>query len=78
MSRTSLDGSERFYLMVNAYWEPLVFELPALPDANPPRWRQWIDTSRPAPDDIHGWDDAPVVDGSSYVVGPRTIVALVA
>ena len=33
----------RFHLILNAYWEPLEFELPPAGDGGP--WRRWIDTS---------------------------------
>ena len=64
-------------MMVNAYWEPLDFALPAAPTATQ-GWRLWIDTSRPSPGDIYPRDDAPPVAENLYRVGPRSIVALVA
>lgn len=78
LSRTSASGRERLYLMLNAFWEPRTFQLPPAPPASLPGWRRLLDTNRPAPDDIHGWDDAPPVAVSAYLVGPRAIVALVA
>ena len=68
--------SERMtlHLMLNAYWESLEFELPET--AGP--WRRWIDTSRPAPEDIVKWPDAPATPGGSYRVGPRAVVVLYA
>ena len=74
---TSLRGEGLFvYVILNAYWEPLDFELP-LPD-HPERkaWRRWIDTSRPSPEDIVLWETAPVVDGLTYRAGPRSVVVL--
>ncbi len=54
---------------MNAFWEPLDFELPNPPDREP--WRRWIDTSLDSPDDIISWQTAAVVtDPSSYHVGP--------
>jgi isoamylase len=60
------------HMMLNAYWEPLTFELP------PPQntWQRWIDTALDSPDDITPWDQAPVVSGSTYLVQPRSIVVL--
>jgi glycogen operon protein len=78
LSRTTADGTARAYLMVNAYWEPLTFELPPAPAGGDQGWRRWIDTSLPSPEDIHPWADAPAVPGSSYLVGPRSVAALVA
>jgi isoamylase len=77
LSRTSFSGKELIYLMFNAYWEPLDFVLPAAPMPEH-GWQLWIDTSRPSPDDIYGWDAMPTVTGESYRVCPRSIVALAA
>jgi isoamylase len=77
MSRTSPSGKDVFYVMVNAYWEPLDFALPAAP-ATTQGWRLWIDTSRPSPGDIYPRDEAPPVAKNLYQVGPRSVVALVA
>ena len=38
------------YLILNAYWEPLDFELPGVPGGG--AWRRWIDTSLKSPQDI--------------------------
>ena len=63
-----------FHLIVNAYWEPLDFELPRL--GNP--WRRWIDTSLDTPHDIVEWQTAPSTSGSAYRTGPRSVVVLFA
>jgi isoamylase len=75
----SLSGELReeglhFYFLLNAFWEPLTFELPELPAAN--SWRRWIDTSLDSPDDIVVWDDAPTVPGRTYRVADRSVVML--
>jgi glycogen operon protein len=77
-ARSSASGAERFYLMINAYWEPLTFTLPSPPGAAPHGWQRWLDTSRAAPDDIHGREEMPSLAENSYVVGPRSVVILVA
>jgi len=64
----------KLHLVMNAYWKPLEFELPA-PEADC-SWRRWIDTSLEAPDDISPWAESPLVGGSSYQAGPRSVVAL--
>ncbi len=64
------------HLIVNAYWEALEFEMPAL--EAPQRWRRCIDTSRDFPDDICRWPDAPSLEGSHYRVEPRSVVVLLA
>jgi glycogen operon protein len=64
------------HLMLNAYWETLDFELPAVEGGGP--WRRWIDTALDAPDDIVPWEDAPAVAGDSYRAEPRSVVMLLA
>ena len=62
------------YFILNAYWEPLDFELPPVTAENP--WRRWIDTSLDSPDDIAEWQAAPQVTARSYRAGPRSVVTL--
>jgi len=67
------------HAILNAYWEPLDFELPpVLIDRAPDDWRRWIDTFLDSPDDIVDWTDAPRVGGSVYRVGARSMVVLFA
>ncbi len=66
-----------FHAMLNAYWEPLTFELPPLPAESGQRWRRCIDTALQSPDDICHWDKAPAVPSETYVAGPRSVVLLV-
>jgi hypothetical protein len=61
--------------MLNAYWEPLTFELPPVSDDQQP-WRRWIDTALASPDDIRALDEATIITQSSYVVQPRSSVFL--
>jgi glycogen operon protein len=62
--------------MLNAYWEPLDFELPPGDDGQPLAWRRWVDTSLPSPDDVVDRVDGLPVAESSYRVGPRSIAML--
>jgi glycogen operon protein len=78
LARTTADGTASAYLMVNAYWEPLTFVLPAAPAGTGGGWRRWLDTSLASPEDIHPWADAPAAPGAEYRVGPRSVVALIA
>jgi glycogen operon protein len=64
------------HVMLNAYWEPLEFELPSLDGGRP--WRRWIDTALDTPDDIVPWQEAPTIDGKSYRVGARSVAMLFA
>jgi isoamylase len=67
-----------FHLIMNAYWEPLEFELPAPPEGAKNGWQRVLDTYLDAPDDILGRDEAPAVSGPAYLVQPRSIVLLLA
>jgi isoamylase len=73
-------GNERMliHLILNAYWEPLEFELPRVGDDDGDSWRRWIDTTLDSPDDIVEWDTAPTVPGRTYRAGPRSVAVLFA
>jgi glycogen operon protein len=62
------------YLILNAYSEPLPFELPPLGDGGV--WRRWIDTSLATPHDIVPWQTAPPVFGPVYLTGAHSVVVL--
>jgi glycogen operon protein len=62
-----------FHLILNAYWEPLDFELPKVEAG---AWRRWIDTALDSPEDIVPWSTAPAVPGDSYQAGARSVVVL--
>jgi glycogen operon protein len=64
------------HLILNAYWEPLEFELPPASGGREAPWRRWIDTARETPHDIVPWDDAPAVARSTYRAEARSVVAL--
>jgi len=67
----------RYHVILNAYWEPLEFELPSVADGARP-WRRWIDTFLESPHDIVEPEHAPSVPGHSYPAGPRSVVVLFA
>jgi len=64
------------HIILNAYWEPLDFELPALGGGK--AWRRWIDTALDPPREICEWNEEQVVPGSTYRVGARSVVVLIA
>jgi pullulanase/glycogen debranching enzyme len=74
----ALQGRFRLHGLLNAYWEPLTFELPRLTPGVHGSWRRWIDTYRDAPDDICDEPLAPLVEAPSYTVQARSIVVLFA
>jgi glycogen operon protein len=73
---TDLEHGEHVHVMLNAYWEPLSFDLPALSAGT--SWRRLVDTNLPSPDDICD-PPLPLVEGThAYTLAPRSAVVLVA
>jgi glycogen operon protein len=68
---------QMLHLILNAYWEPLEFELPPVSEQGGV-WRRWIDTTLESPHDIVAWPTTPAFTGRTYEVGPRSIVILYA
>jgi len=66
------------YLILNAYWEQLEFQLPQVDINSVGRgpWCRWIDTSLDFPNDIVEWQNAVPISGSIYRAGPRSTVVL--
>jgi isoamylase len=62
------------HVILNAYWEPLNFELPMVTS----NWRRWIDTALDPPHDICEWNTALPVAGGAYRAGARSVVVLIA
>jgi isoamylase len=52
------DGRETLYGILNAYWEPLTFQLPPSPPGT--RWSRFLDTALPSPDDILNLEQSSV------------------
>lgn len=73
----SLSGSMAMYYAVNAYTEPLTFELPKLSLDQKRTWKRWIDTSLPSPQDICNWNEITEIKESVYTVTPHSVVILV-
>jgi glycogen operon protein len=65
-----------FYIMLNAYWEPLDFELPAPTEPDRGPWRRWIDTGLESPQDIVPWEAAPGIFSDAYRADARSVVVL--
>jgi isoamylase len=74
------------FAILNAYWEPLEFELPPV-NNGVDLWRRWIDTSLDSPHDIVEWQAAPwqtlcvhcpPAPSRVYQAGPRSAVVLFA
>jgi glycogen operon protein len=67
------DSSEYLHIMLNAYWQPLTFDLPPLPPGL--AWQRVIDTSLPAPDDFTVATE-PLNTQANYCVAARTVALL--
>jgi len=66
------------HVILNAYWQPLEFELPPVDSVYGSRWLRWIDTALETPNDIVEWGVAPTVITQSYRAEPRSVVVLIA
>ncbi len=75
-SLESLRARFLFHVILNAYWEPLTFELPSVPVEPGQAWRRCIDTALTPPDDINLWSAAPEVKQTTYMAQPRSVVLL--
>ena len=62
------------HFMLNAYWKPLEFELPA--PAAGTGWQRLIDTALNSPLDISDASRASLVETSSYLVQEHSVVVL--
>lgn len=75
---TKNDGPEthdNIFVIANAYWEDLRFELPV---SNHLQWARFLDTSFESPHDIcEPGHERPLSDLHSYTAAARTVVALV-
>jgi isoamylase len=66
------------HFILNAYWEPLNFELPPVSEEGSGPWRRWIDTALESPHDIVAWQTAAPFTDQTYLAGPRSVVVLYA
>jgi len=64
------------YMISNAFWEALEFELPSVQSRGGKGWRRWIDTALESPEDIVEWQAADGVFGKTYRAEPRSVVVL--
>lgn len=68
------EADERLHVMLNAYWEPLAFELPLLGHGD--RWHRIIDTALKSPEDYCEPKTAPPYQGEQYLVQARSSAIL--
>jgi glycogen operon protein len=75
VTMTNASRRSRLHLMANAWWEPLVFEVPPANAGEKP-WRNWIDTAKASPLDILSADDLAPSAELECRVHPRSIQVL--
>jgi isoamylase len=68
------DGPALAHFIVNAWTEPLAFDLPRVENG----WHLMVDTFLPAPADIRSWEEAAVLESASYLANPHSVVFLAA
>src|SRR5262249_39755569 len=65
-----------FYLILNAYWQPLEFELPPLDQGSEATWLRWIDTALDSPHEIVPWQMPRPITGRTYRAESRSVVVV--
>jgi glycogen operon protein len=68
------EHDQDLYVMINAYWESLVF---TIQEGASSEWKRVIDTSAPSPDDFYEARAETPVRSLQYRVQPRSIVVLI-
>ncbi len=69
-----LDAGEHLHVILNSYWEPLVFELP--PTASGERWHRLVDTALDSPDDFCDPPQPLPTEKIQYATAARSSVVL--
>jgi isoamylase len=63
------EGDDDFYVLINAYWEALEFEIQ---EGNPREWKRIVDTAFTSPDDFS--ERGVELDEMKYLAAPRSLV----
>jgi isoamylase len=64
-------GDDDIYVMINAYWEELGFNVQ---EGTAQEWKRIVDTALPSPDDF--LEDGIPLEQTKYLLAPRSIVVL--
>jgi isoamylase len=67
-------GEGDLYVMVNTFWEPMLFHIQ---EGRVGDWKQFVDTSRPSPEDIMDPGSDDHLDSLDYQLAPRSVAVLV-
>jgi isoamylase len=68
------ESEDHLHVLLNAYWQPLTFELPPVHHAE--GWHLIVDTGLPHPHDFNKIELAPPVDQSLYKIRERSAAVL--
>jgi len=71
---THSEVQEHLYVLLNAYWEPLEFELPHLQENR--SWARMIDTAKPSPEDFAEPVEMLPENTITYLAQSRSVVVL--
>jgi glycogen operon protein len=74
---TNSEYTSSLHVMINAWWQDLVFEIPPLPGEKQTSWHCLVNTAAPSGSDIFRPDRAPGVRDFLQPVEARSIVALI-
>jgi isoamylase len=66
------------HYMINSYHQDLDFEIPQKLDFQVLKWKRWLDTGLPSPDDISPLSKAKPYQNKTYKVAAHSIVVLTA
>jgi isoamylase len=69
--RGASQGDDDIYVMINAYWEELKFQIQ---EGTAQEWTRVVDTALPSPNDFA--ESSPPLSTMSYMVAPRSVVVL--
>jgi isoamylase len=62
--------------MINAYYQPLEFELPFDTKNGDVKWKRWLDTSLSSPDDILPLEESTIISTQTYILPGRSMAIL--
>jgi len=74
MTLAGFNGDPDLHVMLNMFWEGLIFELPVVPGGH---WCLAVNTAQPSPHDISEPGSEPALPGNTHRVEARSVVVLV-
>jgi len=68
----------QLHVMINAFWEPLTFELPPLPKEDMKNWHCIINTALESPNDFFSPPEAPPIGQFQVLLKERSVLVAIA